>query len=273
MNKSFEYEIYIQSKKFLLELLEHQELGQRTPEDILKQHTLNSNANLPDDISLIFQGLVASLSNAQSLPNLVINSIEGGFERYAEVLFGFNAKKVLQNYQSWEDLFEEIRSTLKPTGKLRTKPRSLWPRYCKSILSASKFINQFADSNDFYEWANSLYKDKRSKAALPLILEKEITGLGYALASDFLKELGFKQYGKPDVHTIDILYSISFIPKADAYLASKAIDRIAETNLVDSYEVDKILWLIGSGNFYRIDDLRTGNKKKEFISTFKYGGF
>ena len=47
---------------------------------------------------------------------------------------------------------------------------------------------------------------------MPLILAAEIEGIGYTLACDFLKELGFIEYGKPDVHVIEIFVGIGLCP-------------------------------------------------------------
>jgi thermostable 8-oxoguanine DNA glycosylase len=92
-----------------------------------------------------------------------------------------------------------------------------------------------------------------------MILSKEVYGLGFALSCDFLKELGYINFGKPDVHIHKILKGLGLVDKkADDYEVLKAIDRIARNVGVSSYNVDKLLWLIGSGYFY--DDKDLGNE-------------
>jgi len=108
--------------------------------------------------------------------------------------------------------------------------------------------------------------------ALPMILAAEIEGIGYPLACDFLKELGFVEYGKPDVHVIDIFVGIGLCkPKPSPYQVQKTITKIAEAAGVSAYNVDKLFWLIGSGKFYKHEHKQLGKNghigrmKEEFI--------
>src|SRR5690606_8075370 len=117
--------------------------------------------------------------------------------------------QVLMKYgDDYTQLLTDIETDLRPKGKIRKSPKSIWPKYCKTIISAADFLSQFDSGEDFYSWANHYYNDSRSIAALPLIIEQEIYGVGYPLACDFLKELGFINYGKPDVHIIDIFVGV-----------------------------------------------------------------
>lgn len=122
-------------------------------------------------------------------------------------------------------------------------------------------MSQFETADDFYNWVSFFDNDSRARPALPMLLASEIEGFGFALASDFLKELGFVNFGKPDVHLRDIFVGLNLCP-ADAsdYEVSKAIVRLAENSNVSPYNADKIFWLIGSGFFY--DDKQIGNKGK-----------
>lgn len=101
-----------------------------------------------------------------------------------------------------------------------------------------------------------------------MLLSLEIDGFGFALACDFLKEIGFFNFGKPDVHLKNIFYSLILTSSTNDYAVFKAIFRIANNVGVTSYKVDKLFWLIGSGNFY-LDDIKVGNHRNEFISFVK----
>ena len=106
---------------------------------------------------------------------------------------------------------------------------------------------------------------------MPLILAAEIEGIGYPLACDFLKELGFIEYGKPNVHVIEIFVGIGLCPpKPSPYQVQKVISKIAEAAGVSSYNVDKLFWLIGSSKFYMHKQMgkdgRIGRMKQEFIA-------
>ncbi|MFB6273972.1 MAG: hypothetical protein ABEL51_13860, partial [Salinibacter sp.] len=69
---------------------------------------------------------------------------------------------------------------------------------------------------------------------------------GFALACDFLKELGWVAYPKPDVHLNAIFSGLGFSDGTD-YATFKAIVRMAEVLYETAYAVDKLFWLIGSG--------------------------
>lgn len=106
-----------------------------------------------------------------------------------------------------------------------------------------------------------------------MILEAEIEGIGYPLACDFLKDLGFVNYGKPDVHIIKIFVDIGLCPTgASPYQIQKIISQIADAAEVSAFAVDKVFWLIGSGYFYDHPDIgrlgRVGRKKAQFIAEF-----
>jgi hypothetical protein len=95
------------------------------------------------------------------------------------------------------------------------------------------------------------------------LLSKEVHGLGFPLACSFLKDAGWYQYPKPDVHTKAILKGIGFADGSD-YLTYRAIvtiaDRIGET----PFSVDKALWLIGSGKLH-LSRKRFRTRRQEFV--------
>ncbi len=218
----------------------------------------------------IYCNLLESAQNANMKSRVIGGSI-GGVERLSSILFEFDPKKVSEHYgKSAEMVLAEIEKVLSPTGQIRKESKSIWPRYCETILSTARFLRQFESGDDFYNWANYFYKDKKSFEALPMILEKKIYGIGYPLACDFLKELGFVNYGKPDVHLRDIFEGIGLCSKnsSDDDIQN-AISQLAKVKGVTSYNVDKLFWLIGSGYFYKHTDIgkrgKIGSMKKSFI--------
>jgi hypothetical protein len=201
----------------------------------------------------------------------VIGGSIGGVEKLAAVLFDFDPKKVFDDYGgNSERVLSKIKDKLKPSGEIRNTPKSIWPKYCQTILSAALFFMQFAYGKEFYVWANHFYQDKRSIAALPMILAEEIYGIGYPLACDFLKDLGFVNYGKPDVHIIGIFEGLALCHKgASPYEIQKIIVQMAEAKGVSAGNVDQVFWLIGSGKLYDHPEIgdqgSIGRNKKLFI--------
>lgn len=258
-------EVYQLAKGFLLSQLDS--IG-RT--DILSFYLDAPDTSLtPKSLKQIYAGILQSAQNANMKAG-VIGGALGGVEHLGRITGDFDPVFVSATFKGDDTmLLDMIISELKPRGQIRTGSRSIWPKYCRTMLSAAVFLQQFNDGADFYGWANHFYQDSRSMAALPLVLAEEIDGFGYALACDFLKELGFIQYGKPDVHIIQIFSAIGLCSvKANPYQIQKVISDIALAAAVSPYNVDKLFWLIGSGRFYHHPEIKLGRMKQQFIDSF-----
>ena len=204
----------------------------------------------PMDLAQIYRRLLDSAQNRGMASNVIGRSI-GGLQNLSGVTFGFNPLEVSQCYQGGDELLSEIIATVRPRGKVRRTSRGLWPRFCDSALSGAGFLAGFGSAQEFYAWVDAFHDDDRKVPALPLILSKEITGFGFALACDFLMELGYFKLTKPDVHVRAIVRGVRLSePKADDYAIFKAVLRIARNQGTTAYDVDKTFWLVGSGFFY-----------------------
>lgn len=218
----------------------------------------------------IYKRILESAQNANMKTGVIGRAI-GGVDKLSTVLEDFNTEAVLKKYDNgWEAILDDIVEQLHPRGEVRRTPRSIWPHYCQTILSAANFVEQFESVNDFFSWADFFDQDDRARASLPLLLSREIEGFGFALSRDFLKELGYVNFPKPDVHLRDIFSSLNLCQaKADDYQLFKAIIRLARHADVSAYNADKVFWLIGSGYFYNDSHIgnkgRIGSRKQEFI--------
>lgn len=242
---------------------------------LLDKYLLHSNElQLPQTIDKVFERLLISAQNANMRAGVIGGSI-GGVSNLKKVLFGFNPQKVVKKYgDDWETLLLTIEKKLKPRGKIRKTPKSIWPKYCQTILSSASFCTQFESIDDFYTWVKLFDNDDRARPALPMLIRNEIDGIGFPLACDFLKELGFQNFAKPDVHLKEILKSLNLCSQnASDYQVFKSIIRISQNVGVSPYNVDKLFWLIGSGYFYNDESIgnkgRIGNHKKKFIELAK----
>ena len=245
---------YVLAKSYLPSL----GLNQITPnliEKYLNPLTINPK---PTSKEGIYQRILESAQNANMKAGVIGKAI-GGVSRLSVVLENFNAKVILNKYcNGWEDILDDIVNQLQPRGEIRRTPKSIWPHYCQTILSAAHFIEQFASADDFFSWLDFFDKDDRARASLPMLLSREIEGFGFALSCDFLKEMGYVNFPKPDVHLRDIFSALNLCPpKADDYQLFKSIIRLSGHAHVSAYNADKVFWLLGSGYFY--DDKHIGN--------------
>jgi hypothetical protein len=232
---------------------------------IEKYQKLSSQRPRPLSKEELYRHLLEHAQNT-GMKRRVIGESIGGVDRLGIVLYKFNPTEVLAAHgDNWQSVLDLIVKELRPKGKIRTTPRSIWPRYCQTILSAAGFIDQFASVDDFFSWVDFFDRDDRSRASLPMLLDHEIKGFGFALSCDFLKELGYVNFPKPDVHLRDIFTALELCPDGtDDYHLFKAIVRVASHSNVTPYAADKVFWLIGSGNFYE--------DKKEIGSNGYIGG-
>lgn len=241
---------------------------------ILEEHFVVKEEK-PKNLKLIYKRLCESAQNKQMSTRVIGGSING-FDNLGKVLEDFDPHMVAASYLPGQEekLLKTIIKILKPNGQIRRTSRSIWPQYCKTIIESAHFLKKFKNASDFYNWTDFFSKDSRAKPALPLMISYEISGIGFPLACDFLKELGFSEYGKPDVHLKKIFKELDLIDdnknstaKSD-YQTLKVIDRIAKENNVTSYAVDKVFWLIGSGSFY-LSGLNIGRNRNLFIAQVK----
>lgn len=260
MNKHNKYKFVFESaKKFLDETIaKHPNLDY----SILEKH-LQQESKF-DNILDAHRRLIESLSNRNMMASVI------GFNRrekeMGSILFEYDPNKILLVYKSADELLEKFKNKF----NLQTiqNKRSLWRKFSEGIISGSNFMASFKDKDDFDSFISTFALNKYTKAALPMLLSKEIRGFGFALACDFLKELGYRDYPKPDVHLIKIFHDLGLSKSAEPYEVYKSIVEMAEIVGEDAYTVDKIFWLISSGRFYLVN-IEIGRNRDKFIKSIK----
>jgi len=238
--------------------------------DDINRH-LETEFKKPDDIKIVYKQLCSFAQNRQ-MDSKVIGQSIGGADNLKKVLFDFNPTLVAANFSKTDKtkLLDKIIEELKPEGQIRATNKSLWPQFCQSVIESAHFLKTFETANEFYKWADFFANNSQAKPALPLMISLEISGIGFPLACDFLEELGYVQFGKPDVHLKEIFDDLKMIDITEKpffkqdYGTIRVIERVAKANGVSSYAVVKVFWLIGSGNFY-LTKKNIGKHKKEFI--------
>lgn len=192
----------------------------------------------------------------------VIGGAIDGIDKLGVILCSFKPAGVSRKYGlDWQQVLEDIKQQLQPRGQFRRTARSIWPLFCRTITSGALYLSQFHSADEFYGFVDIFAKDDRVRPALPMLLSFEIEGFGFPLACDFLKELGYFDFGKPDVHVKAIFKGLGLVAKdADDYRVFKAITRVAYNQGVTPYNVDKLFWLVGSGFLYNHRHLGSGGR-------------
>ncbi len=233
--------------------------------DMLDDHLNEWKHRKPNSISGLFKAFLLYAQNRQGMPNSI-----GDLEKLSPILFGFDHMKVNSKYDDWEALFDEIvASDYKPPGRMvKSNNKSHWVIYCKSIISIAEFIARYKTVEEFDAFVQGFLTNEQSKLALPLLLSKEIFGFGFALACDFLKENVSPQFIKPDTHINNIAFELGITSSTEDYTIFKDVISYCARIGVLPYEVDKVFWLVGSGNFY-LTGARINSSKHEFVRSIK----
>jgi hypothetical protein len=238
-----------------------------TPKDVvLENYFLGDNRDFKD-LKDIYVRFIFSAQNYQYMPNV----IKYKQRNLDEILLDYNIQQISE--LSPDKLYEKFRNTFRvaTNGK---KKMNCWYKWNCSIIDSAKFVSGFKDASDFDEFVKRFNYNTSSKIALPLLIANKIKGIGFALACDLLKELGYTYYPKPDVHMIDVFHGIRLCEK-DPISVFEAIERMTDDCRIDDdsvtpYKVDKVFWLICSGNYYKKKTpIQINGRKKELIDLLK----
>lgn len=139
--------------------------------------------------------------------------------------------------------------------------------YVNVICSMSKYLSQFNDIKTMYDYFDKYqtYSEKIKLVNEIRVSSKQLNykhddcnneGWGFALASNWLKDIGMQDYCKPDTHVKAFSIQLkltesetqenvfkSFVAMADS---AKTLDAS-----VNAFKADRLAYLIGSGDFFK----------------------
>jgi len=204
----------------------------------------------------IFLQFCITLQDYQRLPNTI------GFNRvdrrksFDAILFDYDYLKVKEIY-TVDSLYDVFCETF--PVKDREKKNNLWRRYTKGIIDTCYFLDQFGSVENINDYFESFHGSLRVTKKL----EKEICGMGPAIALNVIKDLGFTDFAKPDTHTKDVIGAMGY--QTDDESVVNAIRIIADENNDTAFNVDRMIWLICSGNYFE-DKIEIPRHKQELIA-------
>lgn len=239
-------------------------LNTRADMRMVQQHMSLYSISRLGSFSEVYLRLLQSLSNRQGMPNTI-----GSIESLSAVFCEFNHLQILKRYSdNWEGLFETIQREVQPESRMdKTNPHSYWVIFSKGSISGAEYLARFDALEDFLQYVKDFDERPTTRPALPFLMGHEIFGYGFSLTCDFLKELGFSNYAKPDTHLIDIFSGLGVSSKSPLDVF-KAVSLMAHEVGETPYAVDKAFWLIGSGKLY-LNNVTFRTNKSEFIEEAK----
>lgn len=255
MNKEEKYKLVFEcARSFLKDIIaRNPELN----ESVLDRHLEHESKF--DNINDANRRLIESLANRDRMASVI--NFKARESALRSILFEYDPEAIIGRYSNANELFTVFKNSF--TIRNAQSKKNLWRIYSEGIISGSKFMSLFKNKNEFDNFIKTFALNKYTKAALPMLLSKKIKGFGFPLACDFIKELGYRDYPKPDRHLKTIFSELELSADTD-YEVYEAIIEMAEAVGEDAYTVDKIFWLISSGDFY-LAKIKTGMRRDEFI--------
>jgi hypothetical protein len=210
-------------------------------------------------MSDVFEQFIQSAQNYQMMPNVI--DFKSRREKVKELLHGFDVTYTAR--LTPDELCKRFAERFHVENA--NNKRSCWHKWSSAIVESARFLLEFHDVPDFEGFVRCFDYNVHTRMALPLLISEKIHGIGFALACDLLKELGFTSYPKPDVHLIEVFNSLGFA-EDNPISTFEAVVRMADVCKVTPYKVDKIFWLICSGKFYlEMPEINIGGHKREFL--------
>ena len=266
MNRSEIYEcLYSQACDVLCEMMKgDSQLSKISWKQLDSKYLQGEKANYTVmSLGDIYQRLLKSAQNYQSMPNVIKFDDEKRHEIIGRHLDNYDIRKIA--VMDVDSLYRNLREEFAPTSN--DTHYNCWYKWSQSAIGAAKFLSDFTDAEDFRQFVKCFDYNTPTRMALPMLISSKIKGIGFALACDFLKELGYLNYPKPDVHLIDVFSAIGLTEK-DPVKVFEEIIRMAMTCNATPYKLDKIIWLVCSGNFYR-EKVKIPGHKQELIERVK----
>lgn len=200
--------------------------------------------NKYDSLKAVLERMLISTQNYQSRPNVIKYRLDlNRKEKIDKLLFWLNIQKILKNYTE-DSLYETFQK------ELWINPWKTWKSWSKSIISSCEFLSKFKSVNEFKCFIESYNKDVDSRIKLIKYVQHNVHWFWFALSCDFIKELWYTSFCKPDVHIKDVLLWLGLCNSTDDEIVFRCLNTLAEEWWFTPYKLDKILWIICSGKFY-----------------------
>lgn len=188
-----------------------------------------------------------------------------------EALFkDFNLQYFNQNIAALPD--DELNALFK---KAFGGSNNAYKKVKENVCCTAKFLSEFKNVTELYAYLDSFDSTKEAERnKLIRIIADKVKWWGAALVANWLKDIGMSNYSKPDDHVKFIISELG-LSSDNEYDVIETVFKIAEDyKSVDSkasaFKLDRILWLIGSGNFYNHKGIVSFNgSRTEFVEIVK----
>jgi hypothetical protein len=231
-----------------------------------------------EDIRFVYCCLVNSLQSS-SYTNFVNfkDKDKGHAKAFCKLLCNFVPETVVDKYKNkneeWKSIDNLLENVIDELGikeeiRKRRGVKLAWESFVTGLYNGAKYLSKFKNGNEFKKDLEEKAVKRKSinhnaamiKAMIEVKKENDIVGLGETLVADFLKDSGIIDCGKPDVHIKEVLKEIFTNEGSEQELLRK----IADAASVSVYQVDRIIWLLCTNEFYMHGAPKnTGSKRRD----------
>ena len=167
-------------------------------------------------------------------------------------------------YHDWKSLYKTLlEHNVKDNGK-NEKRETNWMKYCRGLYDGLKYLVYDNGEEIINELAATPVLTDSNLEIISLI-SNQIHGLGFALTCDWIKECGCLWVSKPDNHikcVVQYIKKTETIKDKDVLIFidswAKELRHSGRFDNISAYKIDKIIWLLCTGNFY-LDDNKIGH--------------
>lgn len=243
----------------------------------------------PNSLNGVLKRFAISAQNSRGFPHII--QFDQREKELLQTFHGFDSRWVAKEMDAHE-MGDCLRHRYSPNSRTGNSRQNTWMKWARSIKDSAEFLSKFTDEEEFYCFVERYLDDAEGRADLAFLLTRNITGLGFALSCDALKELGFTSFAKPDVHISTIFHELGLLPETvckakywskakdwhDYQVFKKVLEFATscneygdETAPVTPYKVDKVMWLVSTGSFYHKEDAfpNAGSHRSEFLKRAK----
>ncbi|HME53290.1 MAG TPA: hypothetical protein VKM55_13795 [Candidatus Lokiarchaeia archaeon] len=235
------------------------------------------------EFSDILKRILDSLRNRRNVGDTIPETNDSSRNDGLNQVFGdYQPRRLSTLYTSWEQILSALAEHYLQEGKeiqFQVEHHGgYWNIYSQGAKNAIDFLSTYNTPIELVDFVSRGLNGEDDQVVLDFVkneIASRIKGMHVALASDFLKEIGFKQIGKPDVWIIKIFLELNFIAPPSKGIDEVAFKKIREiARIVDVYPVivDKVFWLLGTGDFDRAHDakIHIDTKWREFVAEMKF---
>ena len=207
--------------------------------------------------------LCSSLQNSGNMRNSI--KFMENRDTIRRVLFNFNISRSASEYSDWKMIYEAMNKAGITDNGDRSKRETNWDKYCHGLYDGLMFLNSNSGVQQIKNYV------KMSELTDEIIEEinqisKNIHGLGFPLACDWLKECGCTWLAKPDIHIKEVMKRVRHVDNIEnedvlrlIFSWSNTINARNTNRDITPYIIDKVIWLLCTGNFY-LDDISIGRE-------------